>query len=332
MNELAALNYHHLRYFWVVAREGGVTRASRKLHVSQPAVSSQLRELEHALGEKLFVRVGRGLALTDAGRLVHSYAEQIFMLGRELTDTLSGRPGRLVRLNVGIAMVVPKLLAYRFLEPALRLPEPVQILCVEDRPERLLSELAVHNLDLALADTPVTSLVKVRAYSHLLGECPVAVFATPRLAKAHGRGFPRSLEGAPMLLPTEISTLRRSLDGWFDASGIRPRVVGEFDDGALLGAFGQEGAGLFPAPAVIEAEIRRQYRVVRVGTLETVRQRFYAVSGERRLKHPAVVALTRTARSELFGWPKSGALPARLVVRRSLLALPPVAPGSRSRG
>ena len=300
IDDLRQLNYHHLRYFWLVVREGGVTRASEKLRVSQPAVSGQLRELEQTLGEKLFTRVGRSLVLTDAGRLVHRYASDIFALGREMTDALAGRGGRQLRLTVGIAMVVPKLVTYRFLEPALRLPEPVQIQCIEDRPERLLAELAIHNLDLALADTPASPLVKVRAYSHLLGECPVAIFGTPRRASALRKGFPRSLEGAPMLLPTEISTLRRSLDEWFESAGIRPRIVGEFDDSALLGVFGQENVGLFPGPTVIETEIRRQYSVVRLGTLTDVRQRFYAISAERRLKHPAVLALTRAARSEMF--------------------------------
>jgi len=300
IDDLRQLNYHHLRYFWLVVREGGVTRASEKLRVSQPAVSGQLRELEHTLGERLFTRAGRNLVLTDTGRLVHRYANEIFSLGRELTDALEGRAGRHRRLTLGIAMVVPKLLTYRFLEPALRLSEPVQIQCIEDRPERLLAELAIHNLDLALADTPASPMVKVRAYSHLLGECPVGIFGTSRRVAALRRGFPRSLEGAPMLFPTEISTLRRSLDDWFESAAIRPRLVGEFDDSALLGVFGREDVGLFPGPTVIENEIRRQYDVVRLGTLKGVRQRFYAISAERRLKHPALVALTRAARTEMF--------------------------------
>jgi LysR family transcriptional activator of nhaA len=300
IDPLRQLNYHHLRYFWVVVREGGVTRASEKLRVSQPAVSGQIRALEDALGERLFTRAGRNLELTDAGRVVHRYANEIFSLGRELTDALQGRAGRPLRLTVGIAMVVPKLVTYRFLEPALRLTEPVQIQCIEDRPERLLAELAMHNLDLALADTPASPLVKVRAYSHLLGECPVGIFGSAQRVAGLRRGFPGSLEGAPMLLPTEISTLRRSLDEWFDSEGIRPRVVGEFDDSALLGVFGEEDVGLFPGPTVIADEIQRQYDVVRLGTLRGVRQRFYAISSERRLKHPAVVALTRAARTEMF--------------------------------
>jgi LysR family transcriptional activator of nhaA len=294
------VNYHHLRSFWLVAREGSVTRAAEKLGVSQPAVSAQLRALERGLGDRLLQRSGRTLVLTDEGRLVLRYADEIFALGRELIDALSGRPSRFARLTVGIAMVVPKLLAYRFVEPALSLPEPVQIQCVEDRPERLLAALAIHELDLALADTPVTAATKVRAYSHLLGECPVGIFATRQLAARWRRGFPGSLEGAPFLLPTEISSLRRSLDAWFETQRLRPRLVGEFDDTALLGVFGQQGLGLFPAPVVIEAEIRRQHGVVRVGTLEAVRQRFYAISGERRLTHPAVRALAHAARSELF--------------------------------
>jgi LysR family transcriptional activator of nhaA len=300
VDDIRQLNYHHLRYFWLVVREGGVTRASEKLRVSQPAVSGQLRELEHTLGERLFTRVGRRLVLTDTGRLVHRYANEIFSLGRELTDALQGRAGRHLRLTVGIAMVVPKLVTYRFLEPALRLSEPVQIQCVEDRPERLLAELATHDLDLVLADTPTSPMTKVRAYSHLLGECPVGIFGASRRVAGLRRGFPRSLEGAPMLLPTEISTLRRSLDDWFESAGIRPRLVGEFDDSALLGVFGQQDVGLFPGPTVIEEEIQRQYDVVRLGTLKGIRQRFYAISAERRLRHPALVALTRAARTEMF--------------------------------
>lgn len=300
MHSSRNVNFSHLRSFWMVSHEGSVTRTAEKLRLSQPAVSMQLRELERSLGAKLLRRSGRTLALTEPGRLVQRYADEIFGLSRELTDALAGRQGRFARLTIGVAMVVPKLLAYRFVKPALTLPEPVQIQCLEDRPERLLAELAAQSIDLALADTPLTPLAKVRAFNHLLGETPVAIFGAPELAAAHRRRFPRSLEGAPLLLPTEISSLRRSLDDWFEAEGIRPRVVGEFDDTALLGVFGQQAVGLFPAPAVIEHEIRRQHGVVRVGTLAAVRQRFYAISGERHLTHPAVRALAEAARNELF--------------------------------
>lgn len=294
------LNYHHLRYFWAAAREGGVTRASQKLHVSQPAVSAQIRGLEEAIGEKLFSRTGRALALTEAGRVVYRYADEIFGLGNELIETLKGRPtGRPVRLVVGITNVIPKLVAYRVLEPAFRLREGVHVECFEDRPDRLLAELATHRLDLVLADAPAGPSVRVRAYSHLLGECGVSVFGATKLARAHRRGFPRSLDGAPFLLPTTDSTLRRSLDQWFEQQGVRPEVVGQFEDSALLKELGQAGLGLFAVPSAIDAEVRGHYGVQLVGRLG-VRERFYAITVERRLKHPAVVAISEAARHKLF--------------------------------
>ena len=296
------LNYHHLLYFWAVAREGGVTKASEQLRLAQPTISGQLKALEEALGEKLFERTGRRLVLTDVGRVVYRYADEIFTLGRELQDTLKGRPtGRPVRFTVGVADAVPKLVAYRLLQPALTLPEPVHVVCREDKPERLLSELGLHSLDLVLSDAPASPGVKVKAYSHLLGETPVAFFGTDALAAEHRRGFPRSLDGAPVLVPTEGSSLRRSLEQWFDAEGLRPRVVGEIEDSALLKVFGQAGTGLFPAPVAIEAEIRVQFGVKVVGRVDAVKARFYALSAERKLKHPAVLAIREAARSELFG-------------------------------
>lgn len=295
------LNYHHLLYFWVVAREGSVTRASQQLRLAQPTVSGQLKSLEDSLGEKLFERTGRRLVLTDVGRVVFRYADEIFTIGRELQDTLRGRPtGRPVRFTVGIADVVPKLVAYRLLLPALSLPEPVHVVCREDKPERLLAELSVHALDLVISDAPVGAGVKVKAYSHLLGETSVGFFGTDALAASHRRAFPRSLDGAPVLLPVETSSLRRGLDHWFEAEGVRPRVVGEVEDSALLKVLGQAGLGLFPAPLAIEAEIRGQYGVKLVGRVDAVKERFYALSVERRIKHPAVLALSEAARARLF--------------------------------
>ena len=295
------LNYHHLRYFWAAAREGSVTRASQKLNISQPTVSAQIRELEQALGEKLFTRSGRALALTEVGRTVYRYADEIFGLGRELLDTIRDRPtGRPVRLSVGIADVVPKLIAYRLLEPALKLPEPVQVECLEDHPERLLSELAVHRLDVVITDAPVPPAVKVKAFNHLLGECGVTVFGAEGLAKAHKGPFPRALDGAPWLLPTGNTTLRRSLEQWFESEGLRARVAGEFEDSALLKVFGEAGLGLFAAPSAIADEVRRQFRVKALGEVPGLRERFYAVTVERRLKHPAVLAISEAARRDLF--------------------------------
>lgn len=297
---MESLNYHHLRYFWAVAREGGVTRASRMLNITQPTVSAQLRELEQALGEKLFEKRGRVLQLTEVGTVVYRYADEIFSLGREMVDTVKGRPtGRPPRLRVGIDNVVPKLVAYRLLEPALQL-EPFQVVCTEDKPERLLGELAQHLLDVVLTDTAVGPGLNLRVYNHLLGESPVIVFGAPGLARRYRAGFPRSLDGAPLLLPTEGTALRRSLEAWFDAERIRPRVAGEFEDSALLKVFGEAGRGLFAAATATEAAVRRQYHVESLGTLERVRERFYAISVERRLRHPAVVAISDAARESLF--------------------------------
>jgi LysR family transcriptional activator of nhaA len=295
------INYHHLRVFWTAAREGGVTRASEKLHVSQPTVTSQIRALEHVLGQKLFVRSGRNLVLTDSGRSAYRYADEIVGLGQELLDGMKGgSPGREVRLTVGIADVLPKLIAYRILEPAMRLPEPVRVEAIEDAPERLLAELAVFGLDVVLADAPVGPAVRVRAHNHLLGECAVSVFGARRLAGAYRRGFPRSLDGAPFLLPRQHSALRLALDDWFDREGVRPHVVGEFDDSALMKALGQAGLGLFPAPSPIAAEVCRQYNVRSIGTIESIRQRFYAITVDRNVKHPAVIAICEAARHGLF--------------------------------
>jgi LysR family transcriptional activator of nhaA len=299
--DMERLNYQHLERFWAVVREGGVTRASQKQHVSQPTVSAQVRTLEKSLGRKLFARSGRGLVLTDFGRTIYRYADKIFGLGRDLMDTARGRDaGHPLRLTVGVAMVVPKLVACRILEPALALPEGMQLECLEDTPEELLAQLALHHLDLVLADAPVGPTVKVRAFNHLLGECGVSVLGRPGLARAHRRGFPRSLDGAPFLLPRANSALRRSMDDWFDKQDVRPRVVGSFDDSALLKAFAQVGAGLFVAPTAIEAEVRQQYGVHLVGRLESVREQFYVITVERTLKHPAVVAISEMARRKLF--------------------------------
>ena len=295
------LNYHHLLYFWAVAKEGSVKRAGEQLNLTQPAISTQLRVLERSLGEKLFVRSGRRLVLTDVGRSVYSYADEIFTLGGEMMDMLRGRPtGRPVRLTVGLADVLPKLVAFRLLETALHLPEPVRVVCHEDSADRLLARLAVHELDLVLADTPIGPSAKVRAFNHLLGDSAVGVFGAPALQARYRPGFPRSLDGAPFVLPTEGTVLRRSLEQWFDAQGIRPRVVGEFADTALLLLFGQSGEGLFCAPSVIATEMRQRYQVRSLGQLEGVRERVYAISAERKLKNPAVVAISELARRKLF--------------------------------
>jgi LysR family transcriptional activator of nhaA len=233
---------------------------------------------------------------------VFRYADEIFTLGKELRDAMRGRPVRRpMSLIVGVADVVPKLVARRLLEPALKLPDPVHLVCREDKPEALLTELAVHNLDIVLSDSPINPSIRVRAFNHLLGECGVVLFGTAKLAAAYRRGFPKSLDGAPLILPTENTTLRRALDQWFAARDIRPQIVGEFEDSALMKVFGQAGMGLFPVSSIIADEARRQYEARPVGTLHELRERFYAISIERKLKHPAVIAISQEARQTLFG-------------------------------
>ena len=295
------VNYQHLLYFWVVAREGGLVAAGKVLHLSHPTLSAQVHALEDHLGEKLFTKVGRRLVLTDVGRVVARYADAIFTLGREMVDTVKGRStGQPVRLSVGIVDVVPKLVVKRLLEPALALEEPVKIFCHEGSYDKLLADLALHSIDLLIADAPLPSGSSVRAFNHVLGESGVTFFGTRSLVKALQAGFPQSLEGAPMLLPLENTTLRRALNQWFDRLGIRPRVVAEFEDSALLKEFGADGVGIFAGSSVVAKELERQYRVSALGSAPEIRERFYAVSVERRLKNPAVVAISDAAREDLF--------------------------------
>jgi len=289
MSDMEWLNYHHLFYFWVVAREGSVSKACEELRLAQPTISGQLRRLEDDLEEKLFARAGRGLVLTEVGQMVFRYAEEIFSLGKEMTEVVKGRqPGRPLRLLVGVTEVLPKLVAYRLLEPALRGADPVRLVCWEGKLDRLLAELAVHGLDVVLADAPVPSILRVQAYSHLLAESEISLVAIPRMASKYRRRFPQSLNGAPFLLPTDNTVLRRSLEQWFEAEGIRPTNAGEFEDSALIKAFGQAGCGIFAVPTLIEAEVRRQYRVQLIGHVPSIHERFYAISIERKIKHPAV--------------------------------------------
>jgi LysR family transcriptional activator of nhaA len=297
------LNYHHLLYFWAVARYGSVVRASAELRLAQPTISGQVRRLEDVLGEKLFDRVGRNLVLTDVGRTVFRYADEIFSLGQDLMGTLKGRPSaRPLRLTVGVSDALPKVLVQRLLEPAFHIGHPIQLVCREDRVvEDFLGALAGQELDLVLADRPLGPGVAVHAFNHLLGECGTTFLASGKLARAYRKGFPRSLNGAPFLLPAGHATVRRALDQWFEASRVRPAVLAEFDDSALMFAFGEEGKGIFPAPTVFEAEFRRLYNVEVVGHVKPLGQHFYAISVDRRIQHPAVVAIIKAARREVFG-------------------------------
>jgi LysR family transcriptional activator of nhaA len=295
------INYQHLFYFWHVVTEGSITAACKKLHLAQPTISGQLAVFEQAIGEKLFYKQGRKLQLTDTGRIVFHYAEEIFALGRDLGNTLKGLPtGRALRLSIGIADALPKLVVYRLMQPVFQLPEPVQIYCYEDKVERLLSDITLQRIDLVLSDTPLTSSSNVNIFNHLLGESAVTVFASAELAAIYRPNFPRSLSGAPFLLPTNNTALRRSLDQWFDNENIRPNIQAEIEDSALIKTFGKGGMGLFVAPTIVEAEIKRQYMVEMVGNIESVKERFYAITVRRQLKHPAVTAILDNARDNLF--------------------------------
>lgn len=295
------LNYHHLLYFWMVAKEGSVTGAAAALRLSQPTISGQVKQLEEALGERLFRRVGRNLELTEMGKVAYRYADEIFSLGREMQDLFAGRAAhRPEKLLVGVSDLVPKLILHRLIAPALTMEQPVRVICREDKTDRLLAELSVHDLDLVLAETPIAGQASVRAFNHLLGESGVSFFAHSSVVKSLDGEFPDCLEDAPLLVPTGNTLLRRSLDHWFTDLGVRPRIVAEFEDSALLKAFGSEGAGIFPGPSAIEDEICDVYRVGVLGRTDAVVERFYAITVERRIKHPAVRLISDNAKERLF--------------------------------
>ncbi|MFK8111901.1 MAG: transcriptional activator NhaR [Rubripirellula sp.] len=298
------LNYHHLMYFWMVAKEGGITAAAEVLHLSQPTLSTQVQKLEKSLGMKLFERKGRTMHLTDSGQMVFRYADEIFNLGNELADAVRGRPADdSLRLLVGVPDVLPKLVTYRILKPVLAMQERVKLICYEGKLKDLLADLAMHRLDVVLADSPLTPELNVRAFNHLLGQCDVTVFGTAAMAKKYTKGFPLSLDGAPMLLPTQNTTLRRALEQWFDDQGIQPDTVHEFEDSAVLKVFGQAGEGMIVVPTAVAVDVATQYSLDPIGRIPSIIEKFYAISVERRLKHPAVVAISESARTNLFGEP-----------------------------
>ena len=299
---MATLNFKHLRYFWTVAKTGSIARAATQLNLTPQSISGQLGEFEKTLGIELFRRSGRKRELTEAGRSILNHAEQIFTIGDELLEVLHGEKAKkTLSFRVGIADCVSKWVAYRLVEPALKLGEPVSLVCHEGRLTALLAELAIHRLDMIIADRPMPHDLNVRGYSHLLGESSLTVFATRHLAKGLRRGFPGALDDAPFLLPGEDVAIRPKLIQWLDANNIRPRIVGEFDDSALIKAFGQAGAGLFAAPTAIADHVCQQYRLVQIGCIDSVVEQLYAITTERRLTHPAIVAISKVAREDVFG-------------------------------
>jgi LysR family transcriptional regulator, transcriptional activator of nhaA len=294
------LNYNHLYYFWVVGREGGVVRAAEELNVSQPTVSNQLKELEQSLGHRLFERAGRGIRLTEAGRVAFNYANEMFSLGQELLNDMEHQPvGPALRLTVGVLDVIPKPVARELLAPALELAQPTRLICREDKADRLLADLAARRTNVVLSDAPIGTAVQLQGYNHLLGESGVSFFATGELAERCRKGFPKSLNGTPMLLPTDHTQVRRSLNLWFDSKRIHPIVAGEFDDSALMFWFGRTGAGVFPAPTVIEKTIQQEMGLTLVGRAKDVRERFYAITLEEHPQHPGVVAICEAARNSV---------------------------------
>jgi LysR family transcriptional activator of nhaA len=295
------LNYNHLFYFWTVARDGSIAEASKTLGLAQPTISAQIRKFEDSVGRELFTRRGRGLVLTDAGRLVMSYADEIFAVGRELTTAVKqGGPERIERFTVGVVDAVPKVVSREILKPVIHMTPPVHLVVREGKLESLVAELAIHRLDMVLADTRYTAPSAIKIYTHRLGETGVTFFAPPRLAETLKDGFPGSLDGAPALLPADNTPLRGSLDTWFESIGIRPRLIAEFEDTALLKEFGAEAQAVFAVPSVAVEGVAARHGAVVIGSAPECREVFFAISAERRIKHPALVAITRTARDSIF--------------------------------
>ena len=294
------INYKHLRYFWVVARQGSVARASEILHLTPQTISGQINQLEDNLGQPLFNRSGRNLELTEIGRLALSYADEIFSLGSELEENLRNlSPDRLRSFNAGIADVVPKTIAYRLLSPALEMPDQIRIHCRESNLETLLAELALHRVDMVIADGPIPPGIDVRGFNHPLGECGLSFFGNPQKYGALADDFPHSLGGAPLLIPSRNNRIHERLLQWLERQRVYPRIVGEFDDSALMKVFGQGGAGIFVSPTAIADEVSSQYSVVQIGQTEDIREEFFAISVERRISHPAVAKVTESARQWL---------------------------------
>lgn len=297
------LNYTHLLYFWTVAREGSVARAAEVLHLTPQTISGQLKLLEQVVGEPLFHRVGRGLALSETGHVVNHYAEEIFSLGSELAQRVKSKQAlSLDNFRVGVVSSIAKIIALKLIEPAFALQDKLRIICTENDLEYLLADLAVHRLDLVISDKPIPSTgTSIKAYSHRIGASAIGFFAHTEIARQHDQKFPQSLNNFPVLLPTGQNALRLSLDDWFDRVAVTPQVIAEFDDSALMKACGQHGLGVFPAPIAIRDEIESMYYSRMIGSVDGVEETYFAISPERKLKHPAVLAITETARKNLFG-------------------------------
>ncbi len=295
------LNYHHLYYFWLTVKTGTVAAAAESLHLARPTVAAQIKELEKSFGQKLFQKQGRGLVLTEFGSQIHQFAEEIFALGHELREFVKiGHTGTRKRFVVGLPDVVPKHIVFELLKPALHMPERPRTVCYEGKMDQLLADLALHKLDLIISDAPAPPTMEFKVYNHKLGECGMSMLATPALAGKYRKGFPGSLTDAPLLLPTDHTAVRRSLDLWMEEQEIFPEIVAEFEDSALLKVFGQAGEGIFPVPTAIESRIRKQYRVQLVGHIPQVLDKFYAISAEKRVQHEATLTVVRQARSQLF--------------------------------
>ncbi|TCP78517.1 LysR family transcriptional regulator [Pseudomonas putida] len=296
------LNYRQLHYFWAVAKTGSITRASEQLNLTPQTISGQISLFEQTYGLELFQRAGRQLELTETGRQALVYAEQMFQIGGELEAMLRAGPQEQILFRVGVADVVPKSIVYRLLAPTMELDEVLRINCREDKLERLLADLAIQRLDLVISDSPMPSNLDIKGYSQKLGECGLSFFATPALAQRLDGPFPACLQDAPLLVPGQETVVRSRLLRWLSEQQVQPRIVGEFDDSALMQAFGQSGSGIFVAPSVIAEEVCRQYGVKLIGQTEAVHESFYAISVERKVKHPGIVAITEGARRELFHW------------------------------
>ena len=295
------LNYHHLLYFWLTVKAGSISAAAESLHLARPTVAAQIKELEKSVGNRLFEKKGRGLVLTEFGKQVHQYADEIFSIGRELREFIkTGHTGTRKQFVVGLPDVVPKHVAFELLKPALRMPERPRTVCYEGKLEQLLADLALHKLDLIISDAPAPPTMEFKVYNHKLGECGLSMLAIPSLAKRFKKGFPDSLTNAPCLLPTDHTAVRRSLDIWLEDKEIFPEIVAELEDSALLKVFGQQGEGIFPVPSAIEVLIKRQYGVHLVGRIPDVLDKFYAISSEKRVQHAATSVIVKQARSELF--------------------------------